>query len=92
MFKEIDLSKAVPANVVAVSFRYQITGRGGKASLPVWLADNPRGQDPILLAEDSGRVTVRLRICQKLYYNLGNSELHLNLWIVGYKELRKHSC
>lgn len=92
MFKEIDLSGAVPSNVVAVTFRYQIASRDRKAPPQAWLADNVKGENPIQLTRASGHVTVRLRTSQKLYYNLSHSQIHLNLWIIGYKELLKRSC
>jgi hypothetical protein len=92
MFKEINLSQTIPPNTVAITFRYQITSLVDHAPLLAWLADNVWGEDPIQLNGALGHVTVRLRTSQKLYYNLGNPELHLNLWIIGYRELRKHSC
>ena len=92
MFKEIDLSQAVPPNTVAITFRYQITSHGDDVPPLATLADNAQGQDPVPLAGDSGRVTVRLRTAQKLYYSLGDPHLHLNLWIVEYQALNKHLC
>lgn len=92
MFKEIDLSQAVPPNTVAITFRYQITSRAEEVPPLAKLADNALGQDPVLLAGDSGKVTVRLRTAQKLYYSLGDPRLHLNLLIVEYKALNKYSC
>lgn len=92
MFKEIDLSQAVPSNTVAVTFRYQITSRAREALPLARLAGDAEGQDPVLLAGDSGRVTVRLRTAQKLYYSLGDPQLHLNLWIVEFQALNKYSC
>ncbi len=91
MFKEIDLSKAVRSNTVAITFRYQITSCTEEAPLLAWLADNVHGEDPIRLAGDSGHVTVRLRTSQRLYYNLDSLQFHLNLWIVECKELGKHA-
>ena len=91
MFKEIDLSRGVRSNTVAVTFRYQITGCAEEAPPRAWLADNAQGENPILLAGDSGHVTVRLRTAQKLYYRLDRLQFHLNLWIVECKELGKHS-
>ena len=92
MFKEINLSQAVPTNTVAITFRYQITRRGDEVPALAELADNAQGQDPVCLAGDSGKVTVRLRTAQKLYYSLGDPQLHLNLWIVEYQALNKYSC
>ena len=92
MFKEIDLSEAVPPNTVAITFRYQITSRADEVQLLAELADNAQGQDPVLLAGDSGRTTVRLRTPQRLYYSLGDPQLHLNLTIVEYQALNKYSC
>lgn len=92
MFKEINLSQAIPPNTVAITFRYQITSLVDHAPLLAWLADNVQGENPIRLTGTSGNVTVRLRTSQKLYYNLSHSRTHLNLWIVGYKALNKHSC
>jgi len=92
MFKEIDLSQAVPRNTVAITFRYQIMNQADGVPPLAKLADNAQGQDSTLLAGDSGRVTVRLRAAQKLYYCLGDPRLHLNLWIVEYKALNKYSC
>ncbi len=92
MFKEIDLSQAVPPNTVAVTFRYEITSPADEVPPLARLADNAQGLDPVLLAEDSGKVTVRLRTPQRLYYSLGDSQLHLNLWIVEYQALNKYSC
>ncbi len=92
MFKEINLSQAVPSNTVAITFRYQITSHAGEAPLLAWLADNDQGENPVLLAGDSGHVAVHLRTSQKLYYNLSDSQLHLNLWIVEFKALGKQSC
>ncbi|MFQ5803497.1 MAG: hypothetical protein ACE5JQ_11440 [Candidatus Methylomirabilales bacterium] len=57
-----------------------------------WLADNPQGNHPILLDEPSGQVAIRFRTSQKLYYRLGDPRFHLNLWIIQYDELKKHSC
>ena len=92
MFKEIDLSQAVPPNTVKITFRYQITSPADEVPPLARLADNAQGQDPVLLAGDSGKVTVRLRTPQKLYYSLGDRQLHLNLWIVEYQALNKYSC
>ena len=92
MFKEIDLCRAVPRNTVAVTLRYQITSRADEVPPLAELADNAQGQDPVLLAGESGKVTVRLRRAQKLYYNLGDPQLHLNLWIVEYRTLARRSC
>ncbi len=92
MFKEIDLSLAVPSNTVAVTFRYQITSQVDEVTPAAKLADNAQGQDPIFLAADSGRVTMRLRTAQKLYYSLGDPRLHLSLWIVEYQALNKYLC
>lgn len=92
MFKEIDLSRAVPRNTVAITFRYQIT-RGADDVTPLAeLADNPQGREPVLLAGDSGKVTVRLRRAQRLYYSVADPQLHLNLWIVEYRALTRRSC
>ncbi len=57
-----------------------------------WLADNPQGENPILLAEPTGQVTLRFRTTQKLYYHVDDPRLHLNMWIIEYDELKKHSC
>ena len=92
MFKEIDLSRAVPRNTVAVTFRYQITGPTAQVPPLAELADNAQGQDPVLLDGESGKVTIRLRRAQRLYYSLGAPQLHLNLWIVEYKTLTRRSC
>jgi hypothetical protein len=92
VFKEIDLSRAVPPNTVKVTFRYEIMSRGGGVPPLAKLADNAQGQDPVLLTGDSGKATVRLRTPQKLYYSLGDPHLHLNLWIVEYQALNKYSC
>lgn len=92
MFKEIDLSEAVPPNTVSITFRYQIASRAAEVPLLAELADNARGQDPVLLAGDSGKATVRLRTPQRLYYSLGDPQLHLNLTIVEYQALNKYSC
>lgn len=92
MFKEIDLSRAVPRNTVAITFRYQIASPADGVMPLAELADNPLGQDPVLLTGDSGRVTLRFRTAQKLYYSLGDQRLHLNLWIVEYKTLTRRSC
>ncbi len=91
MFKEIDLSQAVRSNTVAITFRYQITSGTEEAPLVAWLADNAQGENPTLLAGDSGHVTVRLRTSRRLYYKLDSLQFHLNLWIVECKELGKHS-
>ncbi len=91
MFKEIDLSRAVPRNTVAITFRYQITTPADGVPPLAELADNSQGQDPVLLAGDSGKVTVRLRTAQKLYYSLGDPRLHLNLWIVECKTLTRRA-
>ena len=92
MFSEIDLSRAVPRNTVSVTFRYQL--RSGADEVPplAELADNPQGRDPVLLAGDSGRVTIRLRRAQKLYYSLADPQLHLNLWIVEHQTLARRAC
>ena len=92
MFKEIDLSQAVPSNTVAVTFRYQITTPADEVPPLASLADNAQGLDPVLLVGDSGKATVRLRTAQKLYYSLGDPQLHLNLWIVEFQALNKYSC
>ena len=92
MFKEIDLSQAVPPNTVSVTFRYEITRLADEVPPLAKLADNVQGRDPVLLAEDSGKVTVRLRTPQRLYYSLGDPQLHLNLWVVEYQALNKYSC
>ncbi len=92
MFKEIDLSGAVPPNTVSITFRYQIMSRADDVPPLAKLADNARGQDSVLLAGDSGKATVRLRTSQKLYYSLSDPRLHLNLTIVEYVALGKHSC
>jgi len=91
MFKEIDLSRALPRNTVAVTFRYQITSRADEVAPLAELADNPEGKEPVLLAGESGRVTVRMRRPQKVYYSLPD-RLHLNLWIVEYRALTRRSC
>jgi hypothetical protein len=92
MFKEIDLSRAVPRNTVAITFRYQIT-RGVDDVPPLAkLADNPQGQDSVFLTDNTGKVTMRLRRAQKLYYTLADPQLHLNLWIVEYRTLARRSC
>jgi hypothetical protein len=91
MFKEIDLSKAVRSNTVAITFRYQITSCINEGPHLAWLADSAQGENPILLAGDSGHVTVRLRTSQRLYYKFDSLQFHLNLWIVECKELGKHS-
>jgi hypothetical protein len=92
VFKEVDLSRAVPRNTVAITFRYQISSRADGLPPLAELADNPQGRDPVLLAEDSGKVTIRLRRAQKLYYRLADRQLHLNLWIVEYRTLARRSC
>ena len=92
MFKEIDLSQAVPTNTVAITFRYQITRRGDEVPPLAELADNAQGQGPVVLAGDSGKVTIRLRTPQRLYYSLPDPHFHLNLWIVEYQALNKYSC
>jgi hypothetical protein len=92
LFKEIDLAQAVPPNTVAVTFRFQITHRAEEVPPLAELADNANGQGSVVLAGDSGKVTVRLRTPQKLYYSLADPRLHLNLWIVGYQALNKYSC
>jgi len=88
----MDLSQAVPRGTTAITFRYQIKSRRDEVSPSAWLADNPHGEHPILLDQPSGQVTLRFRTSQKLYYHLGDPHLHLNLWIVEYDELKKHSC
>jgi len=92
VFQEMDLSQAVPPNTVAITFRYEITSPADEVPPLARLADNAQGLDPVLLAGDSGKATVRLRTPQKLYYNLGDPRLHLNLWIVEYQALNKYSC
>ena len=92
MFKEVDLSRAVPRNTVSITFRYQITSRAEDVPPLAELADNPQGRDPVLLAGDSGKVKIRLRRAQKLYYSLADPQLHLNLWIVEYQTLARRSC
>ena len=92
MFREIDLSRAVPRNTVAVTFRYQITSRADEVPPLAELADNAQGQDPVRLAGESGKVTLRLQRAQKLYYSLDDPQLHLNLWIVEYQTLARRSC
>lgn len=49
MFKEIDLSRAVRSNTVAITFRYQITSGAEEVPFVAWLADNVHGEDPIRL-------------------------------------------
>lgn len=88
----MDLSPAVPRGATAITFRYQLESRGGAAAPSAWLADNPQGEDAILLADPSGQVTLRFRTSQKLYYRLDNLQVHLNLWILEFDELKKHSC
>ncbi len=92
MFKEIDLSQGISPNTVAITFRYEITGIANGDSSFVWMADNANGENSVLLSGESGRVTVPLRTAQKLYFSLENPRLHLNLWIIEYKELPRHSC
>jgi len=92
MFKAIDLSRAVSSNTVAITFRYRITGGNEEDAPLAWLSDNAHGENPIPLAGNSGRVTVRLRTSQRLYYNLADLQSHLNLWIVECKKLGKHAC
>ncbi len=92
MFKEIDLSQAVSPNTAAITFRYEITSRANGVSLIAHMADNAKGKNSILLSGESGRVTVPLWTAQKLYYSLENPGLHLNLWIVEFKALPRHSC
>ncbi len=92
MFKEINLSQAVPPNAVAVRFRYEITGSNTENSPVAELADNAAGDNPIHLAGNSGEVTIRFRTAQKLYYSLQVTARHLNLWIVEWRELKKQSC
>ncbi len=92
MFEEIDLSRAVPRNTVAITFRYQIT-RGADGIAPLAkLADNAQGRDAVLLPGDSGKVTIRLRKAQRLYYSLADPQLHLNLWVVECQTLARRSC
>ena len=88
----MDLSRAVPRNTVAITFRYQITSRNGDVPLLAHLANNVRGQNPILLSGHSGRVTMRLRTAQRLYYSLGDPALQLNLWVVEHQILARRSC
>jgi len=88
----MDLSRAVPRNTVTITFRYQITSRNGDVPLLAQLADNARGQNPILLTGHSGRVIMRLRTAQRLYYRLGDPALQLNLWIVEHQILARRSC
>jgi hypothetical protein len=92
VFKEIDLSRAVPRNTVSITFRYQITSRNGDVPLIAQLADNAQGQSPYLLTGHAGRVTVRLRTAQRLYYRLGDPALQLNLWVVEHQILARRSC
>ena len=92
MFREIDLSRAVPRNTVSVTFRYQITGPTDQVSPLAELADNPHGHEPVVLAGESGKATVRLRTAQRLYYSLPDPQLHLNLWIVECRTLTRRSC
>ncbi len=92
MFKEIDLSRAVPRNTVAITFRYQITSRAVDVPPLAELADNPQGRDPVVLAGNSGKMSIRLRRAQKLYYSLVDPQLHLSLWIVECRTLAKRSC
>jgi hypothetical protein len=92
VFNEIDLCRAVPRNTVSITFRYQITSRADDVPLLGELADNPQGRAPVLLAGDSGKVSIRLRRAQKLYYSLADPQLHLNLWIVEYQTLARRSC
>lgn len=68
MFKEMDLSQAVPRGTTAITFRYQLESRGDEAPAVAWLANNPQGEDPILLDERSGQVTLSFRTSQKLYF------------------------
>ena len=82
----------MPPNTVAITFRYQIASRADEGPPLAELADNAEGEDSVVLAGDSGNVTVRLRTPQKLYYSLRDPHLHLNLWIVGYQALNKYSC
>ena len=82
----------MPPNTVAITFRYQIANRADEGPPLVELADNAQGEDPVVLAGDAGKVTVRLRTPQKLYYSLGDRPPHLNLWIVGYQALNTYSC
>mgnify|MGYP001353236455 CR=1 FL=1 len=92
MFRVIDLSRTIPLNTVAITFRYQITGETD-ADLPsAWLSDNHTGENPIPLVGASGQLTVRLRTAQKLYYDLKFPGLHLDLRIIDYRALEKHSC
>jgi hypothetical protein len=92
MFNEIDLSRAVPRNTVSITFRYRIKSRAQDVPPLAELANNAQGRDPIILAGDSGRVTVRLRRAQKLYFRLDNPQLHLNLWVVECRTLARRSC
>ncbi|MFQ5658436.1 MAG: hypothetical protein ACE5G5_12915 [Candidatus Methylomirabilales bacterium] len=92
MFKEMDLSQAVPRGTTAITFRYQLQSQGYGIPPLAWLADNPQGSNPVLLTEPVGQVTLRFRTSQKLYYHLDDPRLHLNMWIVEYDELKKHSC
>lgn len=92
MFREMDLSQAVPRGATAITFRYRIESPDGEISPLAMLADNPRGEDPVLLIGPSGQVTLRFRTSQRLYYQLGHPRLHLNLWILEFDELKKHSC
>ncbi|MFQ5917833.1 MAG: hypothetical protein ACE5I0_08505 [Candidatus Binatia bacterium] len=92
MYKQIDLSQAVPPNTVAITFRYEITSRANGVPLHARMANNANGDNPILLSGESGKITVRLRTTQKLFFSLENQNLHLNLWILEYRALPKHSC
>jgi hypothetical protein len=92
MYKQIDLSQAVPPNTVAITFRYEITSRANGVSLFARIADNANGKKSILLSGESGKITVRLRTTQKLFFSLENPSLHLTLWILEYRALPKHSC
>ncbi len=92
MFREMDLSQAVPRGTTAIRFRYRIESPEEDGPPLAWLADNPQGENPILLTASSGEVTLRFRTSQRLYYHLGDPQVHLNLWILEIDELKKHSC
>ncbi len=91
MFKEIDLSRAIPRNTVSVTLRYEFTGESEGKSLLAQVSDNAQGENSIHLSEKKGAVTVSLRASQKLYFRLQNQALHLNLWIVDFRTLGKHA-
>lgn len=92
LFREVDLSRAVPPYTVRVTFRYRVVRPPTARLARVGLAEDPEGRNALWLTDDTGVVTVRLQVPSRVYVALEDPRLHLNLWVVECVTLRRFGC